>query len=446
MKKAALLILAIVHLLIIAGFWANYHVNHQMGNLLAGDFPLKLLAWGRLAGLLTAFGILFLLMLISRAKWIEGVFGLDRLARVHHFVGFSMILLLFAHSALLTAGHAMQEGVGYSEKYVDFLKNWEDMPGAIIGQVLVIIAIIVSIFIILKKIKYETWYFSHLFLYIAFALAFGHQIAIGSDFTDNRCFKYYWCALYVFVLGTVLYYRFINPLRYFLNHRFRVARLVREADDVTSVYIYGKDLDKYPVRAGQFLVVRFLAKGFRWEAHPFSVSAFPDGRQLRLTIKQLGDFTKRISQLKDGTPVLIDGPHGIFTASNARSEKVLMIAGGIGITPVRSVAEEMVSAGRDIVLIYGNRNSKSIVFRKELDELAAKAAGRIKVVHVMSDEPGWQGEKGRIDRERIQRLVPDLADRDVFLCGPPVMMDSIRAILISLNVPSSRIHYERFAL
>jgi ferredoxin-NADP reductase len=205
-------------------------------------------------------------------------------------------------------------------------------------------------------------------------------------------------------------------------------------------------LDKYPVRAGQFLIVRFLAKGFRWEAHPFSMSCRPDGKQIRLTIKQLGDFTRKIPELKPGTPVLIDGPNGIFTSDVARSGKVLMIAGGIGITPIRSVAEEMVAAGRDIVLIYGNRNSKSVVFDKELNELAGSSQGRLKVIHVMSDDQAWQGEKGRIDRERIARLVPDVLERDVFLCGPPVMMGSIRAALAGMGVVSSRIHYERFAL
>ena len=320
------------------------------------------------------------------------------------------------------------------------------MPGAVIGQGLMIIAIIISVFAVLKKVRYETWYGEHLLQYVALALVFGHQVAIGSDFTDNRYFKIYWCALYAFVAGVVVYCRFLNPLKYYLRHRFRVARLVTETGDVTSIYIEGKDLEKYPVKAGQFLIVRFLAKGFRWEAHPFSMSCCPDGGQLRLTIKQLGDFTRKIPELKPGTPVLIDGPNGIFTAGNSGSNKVLMIAGGIGITPVRSVAEEMVYAGRDIVLIYGNRNSKSIVFKKELDELASKAQGRLKIFHVMSDEPGWPGEKGRIDRERIERLAPDIMERDVFLCGPPVMMKGIRATLAGMNVPSSRIHYERFAL
>ncbi len=446
MKKAALFACLIVQILIIIGFWGSYHVNHMMGNQLTGDWIGQSLAWGRLAGLLAAFGILMLMLLISRATWLEGVFGMDRLARAHHIVGFSLILLLVLHPILLTLGHSAQAGIGTLAQTRDFVKNWDDVFGAMLGLDLILIAIVLSIGVVLKKIRYEIWYYNHLFLYVAIALAFGHQIAVGSDFTENRIFKIYWFVLYAFVAGVLVYSRFLTPLNYYVRHRFTVARLVAETGDVTSVYIEGKNLDQFPARAGQFMIVRFLAKGFWFEAHPFSISCLPDGKHLRLTIKQLGDFTRKIPGLKPGTPVLIDGPHGIFTAAQSHSTKVLMIAGGIGITPIRSVAEELVFAGRDVILIYGNRDAHSLAFKAELDALTAKSGGRLKVIPVMNDDPAWPGEKGRVDRQRIARLVPDLAERDVFLCGPPVMMKSARKSLSELNVPSSRIHDERFAL
>ena len=123
-----------------------------------------------------------------------------------------------------------------------------------------------------------------------------------------------------------------------------------------------------------------------------------------------------------------------------------MIAGGIGITPIRSLAEEMSSMGRDVVIIYSNRNHNSIVFEKELNDLASSSSGRLKVIHVISDDPGWPGEKGRIDKEKISRIVPDFIDREVFICGPPPMMKALRLDLISIGVPDNQIHYERFAL
>jgi predicted ferric reductase len=205
-------------------------------------------------------------------------------------------------------------------------------------------------------------------------------------------------------------------------------------------------MELFPVEAGQFMIVRFLTKGFCWEAHPFSMSCPPNGKNLRISIKGVGDFTKHISDLKPGVSVFIDGPHGSFTSKSCKSSKVLMIAGGIGITPIRSLIEEMLLAGRDVVLIYSNRNSDSIVFQKELDELEKSSSGRLKVIHVISDEPEWSGEKGRLDKEKISQLVPDFIEREVFICGPPPMMKTVRLALSSIGVPNNRIHYERFAL
>lgn len=433
-------------LLIIVGFWLWNHVNHSMGNLLAGESAGKLLAWGRLAGLLAAFGILVQIILVGRVKWVERVFGLDRLTRLHHIAGFSLIVLLITHPILVTAGHALQADTSFWDQFLDFCRTWQGVLAAAIGLAVMIAALGFSVAMVLKRLRYEIWYATHLTFYVAIALAFGHQLAVGSDFTDNRLFAAYWIALYVFTFGNLIYYRLVCPLRAFARHRFKVIRLVPETDDVTSVYITGQDLRFFRVEAGQFMLVRFLSPGFRWETHPFSVSCRPDGKQIRLTIKRLGDFTRRIPQLKPGTPVLIDGPHGVFTARNCTSTKVLMIAGGIGITPIRSLTEELLSGGHDIVLLYNNRNRDTIVFRSEFDELIKTAEGRLRVVHILSADAEWSGEKGRLDRERIARLVGDIREREVYLCGPPPMMAAVRMILKDLGVAPGLIHYERFAL
>ena len=446
MKKTAWWVLAGAQLLIVVGCWLWFHTHHATGNLLTGDSVGQLLAWGRLAGLLAVLAILFQLMLIGRVRWVERSFGMDRLTRLHHVVGFALLLLLLLHPVLLTFGHALQADVSYWEQLSDFCKTWKGLLTAVIGLSLMMTVSVFSVLVLVKRVRYELWYATHLVLYVAFGLTVLHQVMSGSDFTDHPAFKYYWLALYAFVLANLLAYRFARPLLSFFGHRFVVTRVEPEAGDVTSVYIGGKDMESFRVEAGQFMIVRFLTRGFRWEAHPFSMSCFPDGKQLRLSIKRLGDFTRRIPELKPGTPVLIDGPHGVFTSRTCSSDKVLLIAGGIGITPIRSLAEEMVAAGRDVVMIYGNRNIATLVFKDELDELAARTGGKLRLVYVMSDDPAWPGEKGRVDRERIARLVPDLSDRDIYLCGPPVMMKGVRSALASMGVPSSRIHDERFAL
>ncbi len=446
MKKAVLLILLAAQLVIILAFWVWNHVNHLMGNQFTGDAVGQLLAYGRLAGLLAAFAILLQLILMGRIKWVESVFGLDRLSRLHHILGFSLIVLLVLHPVLVTIGHAKQADTGVIAQFVDFCKNWDDVPAAAAGLGLMIFAIIVSIAIIRKRLRYETWHIIHMTFYIAIALVFGHQLAVGSDFTGNRYFAGYWYALYIFTFGNMIYYRIVSPLWKFRKHRFTVTGIVPEAADVTSVHIEGREMASFRIKAGQFMMLRFMAKGFRWQSHPFSMSCLPDGRHLRVTIKQLGDFTGKIPELRPGIPVIIDGPHGVFTARQCHSHNAVMIAGGIGITPIRSLSEELLNAGRNVHIIYSNRNQASIVFRKELDELAAAFHGMLKLTHVISEDPDWQGEHGRLDHEKIARLVPDTSECDFYLCGPLPMMKSMRSILLKQGVSSGKIHYERFSL
>ncbi len=446
MKKFGWLFLLGTQAAVIIGFWAYAHVHHVMGNQLAGEPLGQYLAYGRLAGLLAVLLVLFQLMLIGRIKWLERAFGLDRMAHLHHFTGFAIVVFLVAHPFLVTTGHSMQSGMSFIGQYIDFLENWEDVLPAFIGIVIISISLFFSILVLKKWVKYEIWYYSHLSLYVAIALVFGHQFSIGTDLVGNRWFSYYWYALYAFAFANLIHYRILRPIIFFLRHRFVVEKLVPETTDVTSVHISGRNMELFPVEAGQFMIVRFWGKGFRWEAHPFSMSMQPDGKRIRLSIKASGDFTRRIPALKPGTPVFIDGPHGIFTSRNCSSSKILLIAGGIGITPVRALAEEMSAAGRDIILVYLNRTRVSIAFEKELDEISGKSGGRLKVVHVLSDDPSWTGEKGRLDKEKISRLAPDLADREVFLCGPPMMMKSVRNSLSELAVPGNRIHFEKFAL
>ncbi len=446
MKKAACLIFLVSQVIVIISFWAWNHIHNPMGNVLTGESAGQLLAYGRLAGLLATFAILIQIILAGRVKWVETAFGLDRLFHMHAIIGFSFLIFLFAHPILVTAGHALQADTSQKEQFIDFLRNWEGVFAATIGAAIMVAAVGLSVPYMRRKMKYETWYYTHLSFYVAIALAFGHQLEVGSDFTDNRWFAGYWYALYIFVFANLLYYSLIRPIWFFLRHRFFVSKVVAESDDVTSVYIEGKKMESFKVDAGQFMIVRFWGRGVRWQAHPFSMSCFPDGKKIRLTIKRLGDFTEKIPELKPGTPVVIDGPHGIFNASRCGASKVLMIAGGIGITPIRSIAEELVAKKHDVVILYANRDEKSIVFRKELDDLAASSAGHLRVIHVVSNDPGWNGEKGRIDNEKITRIVPDVLERKVYLCGPPPMMKSTRKILAKIGVPKSHIFYEKFAL
>ena len=446
LRKIFLIAIICLQPLIISGFWFWYHVNHPMGNLLTGDVFGMLLCYGRLSGLLAVFLALLQILLISRAKWIESCFGHDRLAHAHGIIGFSILVLLIIHPIFLSIGQSIQSETTYLEQFVDFCKNYEDVFAALISLIIICIVVISSIFVRLKKLNYEIWYYIHLFLYVAILLAFGHQMEVGSDINASVIFKYYWYFLYAFVFLNLIYYRFLRPLLSFCKHRFQVSGIQLETPGVTSVYIDGQNMNDFRSNPGQFIFLRFLAKGFFWEKHPFSISGRLEEGKIRVSVKALGNFTKKIPKLLSGTYAIIDGPHGIFTSDNCKSSKFLLIAGGIGITPIISIAQEMVINQTDTILIYSNRNSKNIAFKDELDTLHEESMGKLKVIHLISEDHDWTGEKGRLDKDKIIRLIPDYNEREVFLCGPPVMIKSVFSILAELNIPKKRIHFEKFSL
>lgn len=445
MKRALGVLFTGVQVSVVAGAWFWFQTRHPAGDLLAGDTAGRLLAWGRLAGLLAAVLILFLFVLVSRSRTADRIGGFDRLARFHHTLGFSLVALLVLHPALITLGYARQANVNGLVQLTDFWMNWRGLAVATDGTALMAMALLVSTPLFRSRLKYEEWLFSHLFLYGAFVLIFPHQVIAGNDFANHPVFRWYWYTLNVGALTLLACGRAVRPWRLLRRHRFAVERIETETEDAVSVHIDGRDLSAFRAEAGQFVIVRFLADGFRWQAHPFSLSRAPNGKSLRLTIKRLGDFTRRVPELKPGTPVLIDGPHGRLTLRACQSKKLLLIAGGIGITPLRALVEEVVLSDRDALLIYANRTAGEIVFRDELDVLATASGGRLRVIHVLSNDPAWTGERGRVDHARLSRLVPDIHERDAVLCGPPAMMASVASALKKLGVPSSRIHSERFA-
>lgn len=196
-------------------------------------------------------------------------------------------------------------------------------------------------------------------------------------------------------------------------------------------------------RAGQFISVRFLAKGFWLQSHPFSFSVAPNGKMIRITIKQLGDFTNKIAKIPTGTKVFIEGPFGVFTADPDKNKKYLFIAGGIGITPIRAILEELPHATKKI-LLYGNRTERDLVFKKELAELSF--ARNISVYPVISDDKNFSGEKGIITASLVKKLVPNFKEFVVYICGPKPMMDGIYGELRSFGVKKNNIHLERFSI
>ena len=314
---------------------------------------------------------------------------------------------------------------------------------ATVGLVLLLIVGLTSLRIALRRVSYETWYYLHLYAYLAIALAFAHQLVVGTDFINDPIATAYWIALYAATVALLVVFRIGPPVSMALRHRMSVAEIVEEAPGVVSIYVTGRDLDRLPVRAGQFFIWRFLAGDGWWRPHPFSLSSAPNGRWLRLTVKRRGDDTAWLQGLKVGTPVVAEGPYGAFTGALRTHRGVLLIAGGIGITPLRGLIEEMSSPRGALTLIYRASRWEDLVFRQEIDSLMRAHKGVVHYVVGRRDRHEVAAEP--LDAAHLRALVPDVAKRDVYVCGPDSMIEAVRSALRRLRVPDRQVHSERFS-
>ena len=401
------------------------------------------LAIGNITGLIGAYAILWELVLLGRLPVLENVFGMEKLTVLHKWNGYTALTLILVHALTLTIGFAAADHYSLLHQFLAFNTTWADILKSTVGTILLIVIVGMSVGIVRRGYKYETWYYVHLFTYLAILLAFGHQFSDGSDFVGQPLFIVFWRDLYIVTAALLLFFRFFRPVYLMFRHQFKVARVVQETPDVVSVYISGRHLDKFKFVPGQFVIWRFFTKDGWWQAHPFSFSTAPNPKYLRLTAKAVGDYTKTLPSLRPGTWVSVDGPHGNFTTSRLTMPSLLMIAGGSGITPIRAMLERLPAVVKDLVVIYAVRTRRDLALAKEIEPLVAARGGQVKYLLSKEQAPGFG--HGILNSANLDHLVPDVASREIMLCGPPAMTDSVVAMLKKRGIDHHHIHTERFA-
>ncbi|MGW1744034.1 ferredoxin reductase family protein [Streptomyces sp. NPDC002092] len=402
----------------------------------AGFASNALIVIGRLTGLYGALVMAFQLVLVARLPWLDRRIGMDRLTSWHRWSGFALLWTLLAHAVFISFGYAEGAGVGPITEIVDLARTTEGVLRAIVALGIILVVGAVSARYARRRLAYETWHFIHLYTYVAVVLAFTHQVAVGTTFTASSAAKTYWYGVWGVALGAVVLGRMVLPLWRNLRHQLRVSAVVHESDNVVSIHMTGRDLDKMPAQAGQFFLWRFLTRDRWWQANPFSLSAAPDGRTLRLTAKAAGDGSAALRHVKVGTRVFAEGPYGAFTTLHRTKSESLLIAGGVGVTPIRAILEDIQGHA---VVIYRVASDRDAVLYDELRELAVAKGAELHLVT-------GPAVPDKLAPRELARLVPDIADRDVFLCGPPPMMNAVLRSLGDLGVPKQQIHFERFSL
>jgi predicted ferric reductase len=436
LRPGDVLAVAVGNGLLIVGMW----IRHGGLNGLTTIGTL-LVAGGQLTALLGTYLALIGLVLMSRSPWLDRLFGLPRLAYWHRWVGFGCVWLLVAHTILTTLGFALTTGSDVLGETWSLLTTYPYVLMATVGLVMLMAVGVTSVRMARRRLTYETWYYIHLYAYLGMALGFAHQLVVGSDFLSDPIAVAYWIGLYLATVMAIVVFRIGQPVQLFFRHRLRVAHVAVEGPGVVSVYVTGRQLDRLTAQAGQYFLWRFLAGDGWWRAHPFSLSAAPNDRYLRLTVKASGDGTSVIQRLHIGTPVFVEGPYGAFTIDQRTLPRVLLIAGGIGIAPLRALLEDMPGPRGAITLIYRASRSEDIVFGDELDALMKSCGGK---VHYLI---GRRSELRRdpLDARHLHRNVPDIAQREIYVCGPEGMIETVQQSLRQLHVPTSQIHEERFA-
>jgi len=344
--------------------------------------------------------------------------------------------LLLSHPLLLAWGRQ-------SWLLLSFDTPWQVNLGKA-TLLLLFLGVLFALLFLKLGVDYNLWRAAHKGMFAVVVLAFLHGLYIGPDIQSGSG-RIYWISMFSVACAVFVYRNLIVPV--WIARKFKVSDVRRQTHDTYTLSF--EPLDGRPTlrNPGQFMFLRLIRPGRPCETHPFTISTSPlETNLLKATIKQSGNFTNTIGRTRAGDTARIEAPFGRFSYVHDAAASILFIAGGIGITPVMSMLRCLreTGDGRPVKLLYGNKAEEDIVFRQEIEELPANFA----TVHVLSHaNEAWQGERGYITTELIEKYAAEmLGDADVYLCGPPVMMDKVIKSLRTLKVSDKRIHFERFTI
>ncbi|MEJ5198866.1 MAG: ferric reductase-like transmembrane domain-containing protein [Anaerolineae bacterium] len=386
-------------------------------------------------------------VLTARFRWLKAPYGSDIVYFFHRQISLVAFVVVLAHPLILFIEDPARLG----------LLNLVAAPWRARFGVTAVLALIALVAISLwrqrLKIHYDAWRMGHgILATAAVALALGHIVLVGY-YVAAPWKRVFWIAYSAFWVGLLAYVRVVKPWLE-LRRPYVVEEVRRERGDAWTLALRPEGHAGMTFHPGQFAWLTLRSSPFADREHPFSFSssaARPE--RLEFTIKERGDFTRQIGQVRPGERAYLDGPHGAFTTDrHDHAAGFVFIAGGVGITPIMSMLRTLADRGdrRPLTLIYANRDWESVIFREEIAGLQASGRLNLRVVHVLERPPeGWDGERGYVTADILRRHLPPIERRnqyEVFICGPQPMMDAVERALVGLGVAMGDIHTERFDL
>ncbi|TIH40618.1 oxidoreductase [Subtercola vilae] len=403
-------------------------------------------ATGIITGLAGTDLILLMLVLAARVPWIDRTVGQDRAIALHKRLGKPALYLILGHGVLLTIGYSVQDGTNVIAETISFFGLGNDLLLAYIATALLIVVVVTSVVAVRRHFAYEAWHLIHLLSYLAVLVALPHQLSIGGVLADGTLQRVYWLGLYCVAFGAIAVFRFAVPVARTLRHRLRVERIDQVAPGVVSLQLAGADLRRLGASGGQYAIWRFWSWRTWWHAHPISFSAMPTDRSVRLTVRELGRGTSRLTRLRPGTFVSIEGPYGIFTDQARTSPYLSVIAAGIGVTPVRAMLEHAtLRPGEASILLRGTDESQQYLWH-EIGQIAhnTNATAFSMLGHRPANYPTWMSAHALANNVTLESTFPHLHESDLFICGPAAWADEVVADARHAGMPERQIHIERF--
>jgi predicted ferric reductase len=376
--------------------------------------------------------------LVARVKALGEPFGTDAVIDFHRQIGYVGLIFVVVHVAL-SADWSQANPFTPSDTPP---RVW--FGGVAAAALVVLVAS--SVWRRRLRLSYEVWQVAHALLAVVAVVAAVVHVLLVNYYIDSLWKQVLWLLMTAAFVWLLLWVRMLRPLR-IRRRPWKVERVTPERDNTTVLTLRPTGHDGLRFAPGQFAWITVGRSPFSVTSHPFSLCSSAEiNGTIEVAIKAAGDFSSSVANVKPGTEVYVDGPHGVFSIDQYEGAGFCLIAGGVGIAPALSMLETLADRGdvRPVVLFAGNRNWDSIILRERIDDLSERL--NVTVVHVLEHPPpDWTGEQGYLDAQILARHLPaGLRRFQFFACGPTPMLSAVERALVGIGAPADRIHTERF--
>ena len=402
-----------------------------------------------------AFNIILLEFLSTgRIKIISKLLGIDWVLQVHQLFARTAVLLLVVHPFMYSLpGRPAYSPGPANESYLGLSSN--SFISGLVG--LIILGMMVGLAITRNKSesKYETWRATHAIMAIAVALLGFHHTIHAGRFAQEPSMHLYWQVALGLAMLSITWVYLVRPMIQSMN-AYQVVSIKEKSHHIWELVIQHGRNKIASYKAGQFAWLKIGSAAPLYE-NPFSIASCSDGQssQMKFLIKDVGDFTHQVTELKVGDKIYVDAPYGNFGHDifSSQPNEIVLIAGGVGIAPIASLLGKMVEneqgrfTDKKIVLIYGNRITEQIIDIHQMVNL--NSLKQFELIHVITEpDTSWKGLIGVLDKTSLEKILKssdiNINTAKYFVCGPAVMIDSVENALAELGVSLNQIDSEKF--